>query len=146
MSVLTASATPSNGALRHRVDVNRRHTITTDEPEYLGGSDAGPAPHELLPAMVAACVSTMIVLYAERRGWELGDVRVDVSYESETEPRELEVTIHLPEGLTPDQVTRLERVADTCPVKRAFEAGFSFERRLVLDLPGRANQRAKFAA
>ena len=29
------------------VEVNGRHTIVTDEPEGLGGTDQGPAPHEL---------------------------------------------------------------------------------------------------
>ena len=48
----TASARPVNGSLRHEIDVNGRHTIVTDEPEGLGGTDTGPAPHELLPAMV----------------------------------------------------------------------------------------------
>ncbi len=135
MSTLTASARSIDGSLRHEIDVNGRHTITTDEPENLGGTDTAPAPHELLPAMVASCVSTMIVLYAQRRGWELGDVRVEVRYETDSTPRRVEVMVHLPQGLAPDQVERLAHVADTCPVKRAFEAGFEVDRELVLDLP-----------
>ncbi len=35
--------------------------------------------------------------------------------------------IHLPDGLTDGQTTRLMRVADTCPVRRALEAGFVFD-------------------
>jgi putative redox protein len=138
MSVFTASARSIDGSLRHEIDVNGRHTITTDEPESLGGTDAGPAPHELLAAMVASCVSTMIVLYAQRRGWEFAEVRVDVAYDTDSAPRRLDIKVHLPEGLTPDQVERLRRVADTCPVKRAFEAGFEFDRELLLDRPAAA--------
>lgn len=130
----TATARSIDGTLRHEVDVNGRHTITTDEPASLGGSDAAPAPHELLPAMVASCVSTMIVLYAQRRDWHLGDVRVEVSYDAGETPRRVAVTVHLPPELTDEQIERLRRVADTCPVKRAFEAGVEFEQRLVLDL------------
>jgi len=130
----TASARSISGSLRHEIDVNGRHTITTDEPESLGGTDTAPAPHELLPAMVASCVSTMIALYAQRHGWQLHDVRVDVDYYTDTAPRQLNVVIHLPDDLTPDQAKRLRRVADTCPVRRAFEAGFTFEEELVLDL------------
>ena len=37
----TASAHSIDGTLRHEIDVNGRHTITTDEPESLGGTDAG---------------------------------------------------------------------------------------------------------
>jgi putative redox protein len=135
MSTFTASARPVDGSLRHQIDVNGRHIITTDEPQSLGGTDTAPAPHELLPAMVASCVSMMIVLYAQRRGWQLDDVQVDVSYDTKETPRRVELTVHLPDGLTDEQIERLRRIADTCPVKRALEAGFTFEQQLVLDVP-----------
>ena len=131
----TASAHSIHGTLRHEIDVNGRHTITTDEPEYLGGTDTGPAPHELLAATLASCVSTMVVLYAQRKNWDLGDIRVDVDYDADVTPRRVEVTVHLPEGLTPDQTERLRRVADTCPVRRALEAGFTFDERIEHDVP-----------
>src|SRR5579859_2600679 len=120
--MFTAAARSIGGTIRHEVDVNGRHTIVTDEPERLGGTDTGPAPHELLAAMLAACTSTMIVLYAQNRGWQLNDVRVDVAYDGDVTPRQVEITVHLPDDLTPDQAKRLRRVADTCPARRALEA------------------------
>jgi putative redox protein len=102
---MTACAVSTAGELRNDIDVNRRHTIATDVPEGLGGSDTAPAPHELLPAMIASCVSTMIGLYARARDWELEDVCVDVTYDSDATPRHAHVTVHLPAGLTPDQVS-----------------------------------------
>lgn len=130
---MTATARPVGGTLRHHVDVNGRHTIVTDEPAQLGGKDEGPVPHELLPAMLAACVSTMIMTYANARGLELGDMRVDVTYDSEPTPRHVELVVHVPAGLTADQAERLRRIADTCPVKRALEAGFTFDEQVVVD-------------
>ena len=127
MSTFTATSLTPAGSLRSEVDVNGRHTITTDEPESLGGTDLGPAPHELLPAMLASCISTMIALYAQQRDWQLGDVRVEVSYDKDTTPRQVSVEVHLPDGLTDDQVKRLTRVANSCPARRALEAGFTFE-------------------
>jgi putative redox protein len=127
----TASARSIGGTMRHEVDVNGRHTIITDEPESLGGTDTGPAPHELLPATLASCISTMIVLYAQRKGWEIGDVRVDVDYDHESEPRRFDVEVHLPGGLTDEQLARLRRVADTCPVRRALEGTFEFDERVL---------------
>jgi putative redox protein len=76
----------------------------------------------------------MIVLYAQRRSWDLGDVRVDVDYDADTTPRKVLVSVHLPKHLTTDQKQRLRRVADTCPVRRALEAGFTFDERLVTDV------------
>lgn len=123
------------GVLSHEVEVNGRHTIVTDEPASLGGTDLGPAPHELLPAALAACVSTMIALYAERKGWDLGELRVDVDYDNEADPRRFDVTIHFGEALTPEQIQRLERVAKTCPVRRALEGSVSFEERVCAPEP-----------
>jgi putative redox protein len=127
----TATAQPINGTLRHKIDVNGRHSITTDEPNRLGGTDTAPTPHELLAATLASCVSTMLVLYAEPRDIDLGDLRVDVDYDADTTPRQVEITIHLPDHLTDDQRKRLEKVAETCPVRRALEAGFTFNERLL---------------
>jgi putative redox protein len=130
---MTATATPVDGTLRHEVDVNGRHMIVTDEPIRLGGTDAGPTPHELLPAILAACASTMIMTYANARGLKLGELRVDCVYDAETTPRHVELVVHAPAGLTQDQIKRLHRIADTCPVKRALEAGFAFDERIVVD-------------
>jgi putative redox protein len=129
---MTAVARSVDGGLRHEVDINGRHVIVTDEPKRLGGTDAGPAPHELLPAMLAACVSTMIILYARARNWELSGVRVEVQYDAESTPRHVALRVCLPEGLTTDQVRRLRRVAATCPAKRALEAGFTFDEQLIV--------------
>jgi putative redox protein len=122
-----AKAKPVDGSLRTEIDVNGRHTIMTDEPARLGGADSAPAPHELLPAILASCATTMVMLYARSRGWELDDVEAQVLYDPDATPRLVEIDLRLPDGLTDDQITRLRRVADTCPVKRAMEAGFVFE-------------------
>ncbi len=126
----TASARRVGDTLRHEVDVNGRHVLITDEPSSLGGTDEGPAPHELLPATLASCISTMIALYARNKGWELRELSVDVEYDTEAIPRRFSVTVNLPDGLAPSQIERLRRVADTCPVRRALEAGFAFDERI----------------
>ena len=125
------ATTHRTGKLRHRVDVNGRHAIVTDEPVRLGGTDEGPAPHELLPAALASCIATMVALYAERHEWEVGDARVEVDYDPESVPRRFEIELHLPGHLSPDQVRRLERVAESCPLRRALETGFEFEERVI---------------
>ncbi|OAI38872.1 hypothetical protein AYO39_03380 [Actinobacteria bacterium SCGC AG-212-D09] len=129
---MTATATCIDGRLRSEIDVNGRHTIVTDEPERLGGTDQGPAPHELLAAMVASCVATMIAMYAAARDWELREVRVDAVYETDRTPRHVDLRVYLPDGLTDDQIKRLRSVARTCPARRALEAGFTFEEELVI--------------
>ena len=130
---MTMTATTHRiGVLKHRVDINHRHTLVTDEPVKLGGTDEGPAPHELLPAALASCVATMVALYAERHGWEIADAFVDVEYDNESTPRRFEINLHLPGGLSAEQIARLERVAETCPLRRALEAGFVFEKHITM--------------
>jgi putative redox protein len=129
---MTATARRTGDTLRHEVDVNGRHTIVTDEPARLGGTDEGPAPHELLAAMLAACVSTTLAMYARRHGWDMGETCVHVSYDSEVTPRLVSVEVRLPDGLSDEQRWRLERVAAACPARRALEAGFTFEERVAI--------------
>ncbi len=131
---ITATARPVAG-LRHEVDVAGRHTIVTDEPEHLGGCDAGPTPHELLAAALAACASTMVVMYARNRGWELGPVWARAGYDPDSAPRRVTIELHLPAGVSAPQRERLERVARTCPVRRALESDFEFDERTVIEDP-----------
>ena len=131
--MLTATARRIGTSLAHEVDVNGRHTIVTDEPTGLGGTDSGPTPHELLPAALASCIGTMIAMYGDRRGWDVGEVRVDVAYDPEATPRRCAVTVHLPANLAAERRRRLERVAEACPYRRSLEAGFVFEERLVAE-------------
>jgi putative redox protein len=127
----TATARRIGDSLSHEIDVNRRHTIVTDEPASLGGTDQGPAPHELLAAAFAGCVGTMIALYGRRHGWALDETMVEVEYDHESVPRQLSLVVTLPEHLSAEQVKRLRRVAQTCPLRRSLEAGFAFEERFV---------------
>ena len=133
--MMTATTHRVGTSLKHEVDVNGRHMIVTDEPLSLGGTDEGPAPHELLPAALASCIATMVAMYAEKRGWQIGDAFVDVSYDSEASPRRFEIQLNLPPGLSSEQLRRLERVAESCPLRRALEAGFTFQERLVTTEP-----------
>lgn len=126
---MTATARPLGTGWQHEIDVNGRHTIVTDEPPRLGGTDQAATPHELLPAALAACASTMVAMYAESRGWELGEISVAVHYDPAALPRRVEIDLRLPNSLSAARRRRLEHVARTCPVRRALEAGFVFEER-----------------
>jgi len=132
MSTLSAVSTSVPGTLRQRIKIAGRHCLTTDEPASLGGEDSAAAPHELLPAAVASCVSTTLLMYARRKGWELGDVSVAVEYEHRATPRRCHVEVTFSGDLDAGQLERLEAVAASCPVRRALEAGVVFDERLAL--------------
>lgn len=123
---LHATARSIPGTLRQEVVIDRQHRLITDEPPHLGGDGSGPAPHELLPAALAACVSTTLVMYARTREWELGEVQVEVDYDHRSTPRRFEIAVRLGGELGDSQLARLEKVARGCPVRRSIEAGIEF--------------------
>jgi putative redox protein len=133
---LTASARSIPGTLRQQVVIDGRHRLVTDEPVDVGGSGSGPAPHELLPAALASCIATTLVMYARTKEWELGDVLVDVEYDHRATPRRFEIAIRLGGELGEAQVERLEKVARSCPLRRSIEAGFAFTERIDAPVKG----------
>lgn len=105
----------------HEVEIDGGHTIVIDEPPDKGGTDLGPAPSRLLAAGLAGCIAVTMEMYAERKGWDLGavEVEVDVSYEGHR-PRAFDVTLRLPAGLSEEQKQRLTVVAGKCPVHKTL--------------------------
>lgn len=129
---LTASSRSIPGTLRQEVVIGDGHRLVTDEPVRLGGDGSAPAPHELLSAALAACISTTVVMYARTKEWPLERVEVDVDYDHKATPRRFEVDVRLQGDLDEEQLARLERVAESCPVRRALEAGFELDEHVCL--------------
>jgi putative redox protein len=105
----------------HEVEIDGRHRLVVDEPESAGGADSGPSPTRVLGASLAACTAITVEMYADRKGWDLGAlaVEVDMDYDGPV-PSEFTVTLRLPGGLTEDQLERLRMIAGRCPVHRAL--------------------------
>lgn len=128
---LTATSRSIPGTLRQEIVIGGRHRLITDEPVEIGGDGSAPAPHELLPAALASCVGTTLIMYARRKGWDLGQVRVDVNYDHRATPRHAAITIGIDGDLSPEQLALLEKVAAACPVRRSIEAEFEFNEQIV---------------
>jgi putative redox protein len=123
---LTATARSVPGTLRQEILVGGRHRLTTDQPEQVGGEGSAPSPHELLPAALAACVTWALVTYGRTKGWDLGDVTVDVDYDHKATPRRFVVRVDVTGELDEPQLARLEKVAAACPLRQSLETGFEF--------------------
>jgi putative redox protein len=105
----------------HDVEVEGGHTIRVDEPHGAGGSDTGPSPTRLLAAGHASCIAVTIEMYAERKGWEVGAVEVDVDVEyRDYLPLSYDATLRLPSELSDEQRARLLTIAGKCPVHRVL--------------------------
>jgi putative redox protein len=106
----------------HEVEIEGGHRLVLDEPREAGGDDQGPSPTRTLAASLAACTAITIEMYAERKGWDLGKVEVEVEmeYGRSSVPESFAVTLKLPRGLSEEQVERLGVIAGKCPVHRAL--------------------------
>jgi putative redox protein len=128
---MRAVARRNGGDFKHDVEMREHHTLV-DEPEDTGGDDAGPSPQELLAGSLASCTAVTIEMYAKRKGWEIGDVEVDVTYEpaQKGSPTKFKMAVRLPKELPQDQSERLMQIAAKCPVHRALEGEVMFEETL----------------
>ncbi|MDQ3728195.1 MAG: OsmC family protein [Actinomycetota bacterium] len=105
----------------HDVEIEGGHSIVVDEPTDAGGADAGASPTRLLAASLAACTAITVEMYADRKGWELGalEVEVETSYEGPV-PTSFEVTLRPTSELSAEQMERLRVIAGKCPVHKAL--------------------------
>ena len=105
----------------HEVEIEGGHTIVVDEPAAVGGADTGPRPTLLLTASLAACTAITMEMYAERKGWEIGNLEVEANVEYEgAAPSSFAVSLRLPGDLSDEQRERLVAVARKCPVHRVI--------------------------
>ena len=116
------------GHLKQHVAI-REHRLTADEPREHGGEDSGPSPQELLAASLASCTAITMEMYAERKGWEVGEITVDVEYEAAQRgsPTRFTMEVQLPKELPEEQRERLMQIAAKCPVHRALEGEVMFD-------------------
>ncbi|HEX6154153.1 MAG TPA: OsmC family protein, partial [Solirubrobacterales bacterium] len=100
----------------HDVEIEGGHTLRVDEPAEAGGSDSGPSPTRILAAALAGCIAITVEMYAERKGWDVGRVEVDVEvgYDGPV-PTSFEVGLKLPADLDAEQRRRLLVIATKCP-------------------------------
>ncbi|MDY6923814.1 MAG: bifunctional alpha/beta hydrolase/OsmC family protein [Pseudomonadota bacterium] len=93
-----------------------------DEPVSVGGLGSGPTPYDLLGAGLGACTAMTCRLYAERKGWPLERVIVEVGHVAKTASAADHFTrkIGFTGGLDEEQQARLLEIADRCPVHRTL--------------------------
>jgi putative redox protein len=105
----------------HDVELDGSHGLRVDEPADRDGTDTGPRPTELLGASLAGCIAITIEMYANRKGWDVGKLEVDVEvgYEGPV-PNSFEVGVRLPAELDDEQRRRLLVIATKCPVHKVL--------------------------
>jgi putative redox protein len=100
------------------------HQWLGDEPLEAGGGSRGPTPHELVLSGLGACTAITLRMYANRKGWPLAGVTVELQLNPDGAPptggSEIQRRIRLQGELTAEQRERLLEVANACPVSKTL--------------------------
>jgi putative redox protein len=114
----------SEGKMLQAIETGGHH-LTADEPKDNGGEDQGPSPYGLLLSALGACTSATLRMYADRKGWDLGTIRVRLSIERDKDAPQDRIARQISFGGTLDveQKQRLAEIAEKTPVTKTLKQG-----------------------
>jgi putative redox protein len=106
------------------------HLYHADETIEDGGTDSAPTPTQMLMGALGSCIAMTMRLYAQRKGWALDGVEIELDYEkfrgadyalySGDAPfvHEIRKSIRLIGDLSEEQKARILEIGAKCPVHR----------------------------
>ncbi|KAG1535798.1 hypothetical protein G6F50_015216 [Rhizopus delemar] len=103
---------------------NGSFDVDADEPATLGGQGKGFAPFDLYLASLAACTAITLRMYAQRKGWELGEFHAELRSERDGDGRfHVHRVLHASAELSDAQWQRLLEVVEKTPVTLVMREG-----------------------
>lgn len=102
---------------------SRQHEFFIDEPGALKGADTAQDPYETLLGALGACKAITAKMYAQRKGWALDEVRLDLIHSRPNgrgNPELIEISISFEGDLDDTQRARLKEITNACPVQKTI--------------------------
>lgn len=128
----TTIATIGKQKYKTELQVNN-HIIIADEPVEVGGKDLGFTPSELLQSSLASCSAMTIRMYADRKGWDLEKVEIEVGFKRNISTGEVtfKKEIKLYGNLTDDEQEKLLEMGSKCPIEKMIKGTILVESSLL---------------
>ncbi|GAB5407872.1 MAG: hypothetical protein BalsKO_02370 [Balneolaceae bacterium] len=71
---------PKNEAFKTTLTAGKHELISDEPPTVAGGKNQGPDPYDLLLMSLGTCTVMTVKMYAERKGWEVGDLYMELRH------------------------------------------------------------------
>ena len=97
-----------------------KHELIGDEPIENNGTDLGPDPYEFILAGLATWTAATLRMYADRKGWDLEQLEIELSLQVEregtTQTTNILRELHFVGNLDDEQKAMLLNIAEKCQV------------------------------
>lgn len=110
---------------------NGTHSIVGDEPVKSKGTDLGLSPSELVLSGLAMCKVATVRYIARQKGWEIGEVKAELSQEvkrdSDGLKTTIQVAINIEGNISQVQKDELLKQANACYIHRQILGEWNIE-------------------
>ncbi len=124
--ILEKPITGTIGIEKYKTTIHWRNGVfTTDEPQKLGGKDAGPDPFTLLLSSLVSCTLATLRMYIDHKGLTVTDMSVEANMfhriVGESTLLCIERNIDIGNITHEETISRLLRVAESCPISKILK-------------------------
>jgi putative redox protein len=98
--------------------------LETDAPADNHGKAERFSPTDLMGAALASCIATTVGINANKNGWNVDGMKLQVTKEMSTQPPRrivrLTVELWMPRRYTPEIERQIDEIARNCPVFKSL--------------------------
>jgi putative redox protein len=115
-----------NGEEKYQCTIEWRNgKFISDEPATAGGKDTGPDPHTLLLSSLASCGLITMLMYIDRKGWNIPKIAVNVNMYQEIRNEKtvtiIDRDIAFISAVDEEQKKRLHEIVKRCPISKILQ-------------------------
>ena len=123
-----ATAQAQTGRTKYQTIVKSGgHQLLVDEPEEVGGANAGMDPQGLLLASLGSCTAITLRMYVDRKIWPVDEITVNLElYKTETGTL-IKRLLNFKGEISAIQKDRLIQIANACPIHKILIGNIDIE-------------------